>query len=732
MTTKTRKFGIRTLTLILAFLMIVYVVPLTVIAENIRASSNATTEEATETTTAIKDVFELTDRREETVKHFRTEDGSIVAVVYPNAVHRQDDSGAWQDIDNRLAENGSEIATSDARVKFAKKITGNETLFTLHDGNYKLTMSLDGAQKKTAATITNTVEDENASALGKQMTLENLSARILYSNILENVDLEYVVVSNDIKENIIVKAPGGTYAYTFTLQLNNLTAQQATDGSIGLYDRATGERVYVFPRGYMQDAAGARSTAVSYSLTDHGNGKYTFTATADKGWMNAPERIFPVTIDPPIYTGAGSNVTDLYVNSSSVNENNSSSYNLFVSPTQRTYWKLNTLPTLPASAYITNAELFMHAFAAAGSGSYIGVYQVTSDWTQSLTWAGVVSSTPAGSIAETYIDARPMVQAGTFSWNVLPVVQSWYEGTANYGLALSCLTSGTNTFYSNDFNIFSLSPQLCITYRDTKGIEDYWTYSSQDLGFAGTGHVNLATGHLTFAVPTLSTLDALMPFTLSLVYNSQFASQYYTSSTAKTVYTAEGTPSGFKFNTQESLIEQSYVKQDGTTATCFILADGDGTEHYFLPTDTANEFIDEDGLLLTLTKGSTTCTITDSSHGVRTFKKETTLPGTVSCWTLSTVQDAVGNTLTIENNDNMLPIKNIMTPKGHDEGITQLEIWYNTAGRPYLILNKYSHEAVVLQYSRFGTSTISTAANAGYLLHAIRARGTSSTDWLAY
>ena len=731
MTTKTRRFGIRTLTLILAFLMIVYIVPLTVIAENLRMASNATTEEVTDATTAIKDVFELTDLREETVKHFRTEDGSVIAVVYPNAVHRQDEGGVWQDIDNHLAEKGSEIATSDARVKFAKKITGNETLFTLHDGNYKLTMSLDGAIKKTTATITNTVEDENLSALGKQMTLENLSARILYSNILENVDLEYVVVSNDIKENIIVKAPGGAYTYAFTLQLNNLTAQQSADGSIGLYDRATGKRMYVFPCGYMKDAADACSTAVSYSLTDNGNGKYTFTATADSAWMNAPERVFPVTIDPPIYTGTGSNVTDLYVDSSSVNANNSSSYNLFVSPTQRTYWKLDTLPTLPASAHITNAELFMYAFAAAGSSSYIGVYQVTSDWTQSLTWAGVVASAPAGSIAETYIDARPMSNKGTFSWNVLPIVQSWYDGT-NYGLALECLTSGTSTFYSDDFNTLSRSPQLCITYRDAKGIEDYWTYSSQDLGFAGTGHVNLATGNLTFAVPTLSTLDALMPFTLSLVYNSQLGSQYYTSSVAKTVYTAEGTPSGFKFNTQESLIEQPYVKSDGTAATCFIWADGDGTEHYFLPTDTANEFIDEDGLLLTLIKGSTTCTITDSSHGVRTFVPATNASGG---WVLSTVQDAVGNTLTIENdNATMLPKIIKMTPNGVSESYTieHLEIRYNTAGRPYLILNLHSHEAVVLQYSRFGTSTISTAANAGYLLHVIHARGTSSTDWLAF
>ena len=80
-------------------------------------------------------MYEILGRREENVKHFRLGDGSFVALQYDAPVHYLDADGAWQEIDNRLAEDGSEYATSDARIKFAKKITGNETLFTLHDGN---------------------------------------------------------------------------------------------------------------------------------------------------------------------------------------------------------------------------------------------------------------------------------------------------------------------------------------------------------------------------------------------------------------------------------------------------------------------------------------------------------------------------------------------------------------------------------------------------------------------
>ena len=61
-------------------------------------------------------VYEILGRREENVKHFRLGDGSFVAVQYDAPVHYLDADGAWQGIDNRLAEDGSEYATSDARI----------------------------------------------------------------------------------------------------------------------------------------------------------------------------------------------------------------------------------------------------------------------------------------------------------------------------------------------------------------------------------------------------------------------------------------------------------------------------------------------------------------------------------------------------------------------------------------------------------------------------------------
>ena len=49
--------------------------------------------------------------------------------------------------------------------------------------------------------------------------------------------------------------------------------------------------------------------------------------------------------------------------------------------------------------------------------------------------------------------------------------------------------------------IRSSRPQFVIVYQDLKGVESYWPFATQDLGLAGTGYVNLATGALTVVKP---------------------------------------------------------------------------------------------------------------------------------------------------------------------------------------------------------------------------------------
>ena len=154
----------RTISLLLTLVLLFLAIPQIIFAEirdaakdesELSASliENADSHAPGYTYNVTGDAYELEDRREAAVKHFRTEDGSVVAAQYPTDVHIIDSDGKWADIDNTLTDQGNEYGTGNTGIKFAKKITGNESLFTIHSGNGKLTMSLDGAIKKTEGSI---------------------------------------------------------------------------------------------------------------------------------------------------------------------------------------------------------------------------------------------------------------------------------------------------------------------------------------------------------------------------------------------------------------------------------------------------------------------------------------------------------------------------------------------------------------------------------------------------
>lgn len=73
----------------------------------------------------------------------------------------------------------------------------------MHENNTKITIGLVGAEKKTEGVVTSThnSDDSIEDVLDKLTNLENLSSTILYEDILDGVDIEYIVHSHNIKEN---------------------------------------------------------------------------------------------------------------------------------------------------------------------------------------------------------------------------------------------------------------------------------------------------------------------------------------------------------------------------------------------------------------------------------------------------------------------------------------------------------------------------------------------------
>ncbi len=748
--------GIKTLAYVLSVLMILYAVPTIIYADLIETvegvlADDTVVESTGETETAVnQEIFEAVERREETVKHFRMPDGSFVAVQYDLPVHQLDAQGDWQDIDNTLSADGSDYATSNARVKFAKKITGNETLFTLHEGNHKITMSLVGARKKVQGQVTNTQTEfgVEATQLQKMMTLDKLSSRILYADILDGVDLEYVVESRNVKENIIVKEKADEYAFSFEMKLNNATATLCENGDITITDPDTAEVIYTIPKGFMYDAAGAFSDAVSYTLTSQGNGTYTLAVVADADWINEEGRAFPVTVDPPINSGASSTLQDTYVDSANLTSyyydfgylaaGHGSSGQEFIS-----YVK-SPLPTLPQSAYVTSATLELYCqdyrnHSTSYEQLYLGLFLVENDWTSGLTWSTYANATK-GDLSSSYYDYAKLTAAteGQYvSWDMTSIVNDWYEGTANYGVAIRQVGGS----YNVDALLASATatanrPRIVIDYCDMKGTESYWTYATQSGGLAGTGSINLATGDLVFSKSLLSTTDSLMAYAPMIVYNSSLVDQEYEYPNVQISYWGTMMPNGFKFSVQETLIKKSFYTGDNVQKYFYVWADGDATEHYFMPVgDSTTQYKDEDGLQLTLDVSGSTATITDSNYTVRTFSKLSGVPesSVLEGWYLRRITDKSGNQMILGFESGPRPNKISVKPYNSTQ-IDYLTISYNTDASPYIIWNQATKEAMIFKYSSTATGSISSSAGS-YLRQVIYAHGNSAVtaqNWLDF
>ena len=741
-----KSFGIKSLAALLSVFMILTALPISSFAFDF-GSSDVSSDDSLE---RIGEAFEVEELRDESVKHFRLEDGSYVVAQYDVPVHYLDENGEWQDIDNSLSSSGNEYSTNNAKIKFAKKITGNENLFTLHDGNYKITMGLDNAIKKTQGKITNAEDDsENESKLQKMMALKNLTSQIIYEDILSDVDLQYIINSGNIKENLIVKKQKDQYNYTFTIKLNNLEAKLNEDGSVSIFDPNTEEVVYYIPAPIVYDANGeyADSSFSMYSLKTTGNKTYALTVSVDPAWMNANDRAFPVTIDPPIYIPSGSTVTDTYINSYSVNSDPYDFEYMYAGNTTQLYWKTSALPTLPNDAYITNADFSLRILAVPEGtyDSYMGAFQVTTNWDNTLTWNKYIASSPQGNYdLDGYTDfsvvsvTNNTTESTWLTWNITSIVKNWYAGQPNYGVTISDINRGTEgysarniQFASNEYSItVRLRPKFIISYKDMKGIEDYWTTTSQNAGIAGSGHVNNATGDLSFTIGTLSTTDSLMPYTPTLTYNAAIADYTNIYSNSEVPYLASAAGFGFKWSMSESIVERTYMGENNTEVTYYVWSDADGTEHYFTPClDKSGNTVykDEDGLQMTLEANSSSYTITDSSKTVRTFTRTTSDSSYLKAGgVLSKITDVSGNYISFNPNTWGRNPTISLVPYG-SSSITSFKIIHNASGKINRILNESSQEAAIFYYSTTYNGTDISPYNGGYLRKIVYAHQTGST-----
>ena len=600
-------------------------------------------------------VGEVDDLRSEDGKHFRLSDGSFLSVSYGMPVHYTDENGQWQDIDNTLTfQQGSDgyvtAENGEAVTAFSADLSKGH-LATAAWGDTSVSMGLvqpsqlrsiladpeedaadavspngepllqpdyntDAAAEVEAAPATMSLSQED-SWKAEDLMPEKLSSTVLYRDVYPGVDLRYTAFSYNLKEQIIVREKQDSYRYDFLLELKGLTAKMQEDGSVVLRD-SEGNAVYGIPAPYMEDAKGASSTAVSYTIQEVENG-IVLTVTADPEWINSAA--FPVTIDPTLSKG---------VPQSTMFTQDASMYVTYVasgSPstiyTQRQYvymgyssiegecWgyvHIDKRPEIPSGAVITSASLHLYASADGDGYSHVGcpqlpmeAYEVTETSSNyfermvNMNWNNRMSVDTSQALDYTITSAE--TKAGYIHWDLTGVTKKWYaSGNPSQTVALLPADRGS---YSSDkcatvkviAYSANVSPLYIVAYRNNVGIEPYYTYNTMGAGHAGTAYLADATGQLKVVKEVASYASTANPFSVNLVYNSD----YFVNRTS--TYLPHGSAmnfgSGWTLDCVQTLASQTIGGREYLRYT-----DGDGTEHYFLKDSSkdSNYYYDEDGL----------------------------------------------------------------------------------------------------------------------------------------
>ncbi len=478
--------------------------------------------------TAAKIVSEVTEMREESVKYFLCDDGSYIAATYAAPVH-YNENGVWKEIDNTLTPS-SKSGETVYSTKGGLNVTvpsdlGSGKRFTATNGSYTISFgvkSIDNslsAQAKVVETdalpsvvkmnSTADISDEKVTASSmaqkvetltekqkvekfnnEQMTVDKQSGAVVYKGFNQQSDLEYIVTSNSLKENIVVYKPQDEYVYSFDLDSDGLIPVEQPNGSIILVEsEASQEAVFTLDAPYMYDANGAESYDIELSIKENGD-EYVVMVEADSTWLNNSEREFPVVIDPT-WSAPNSKIQDVYVingtfaNSPRSNTEIRAGRNL--TNIVRSYIKLSMPTNLPTGYVLKHSTLTFKKqnYFKTSKDIDVRAYDCkdAASWsTSSISW----NNQPFSNSNNGYLNSNPELLSSvaaksdldSYSFSITKAVQRWLNGEINNGIMLSSSDESTKTqvdFYSTRTSASENRPGFVIYYQPPYVASQAWT-----------------------------------------------------------------------------------------------------------------------------------------------------------------------------------------------------------------------------------------------------------------
>ncbi|MEV6183070.1 LamG-like jellyroll fold domain-containing protein [Streptomyces sp. NPDC052015] len=410
---------------------------------------------------------EVAGERSERERTYLNPDGTYTTRFYTEPVNFRTGDGKWQPIDTalvpqeasgpstmRAGEEGWETASTEAQIEFAGTADADPVVRMQVDEGVSVGYGVDDAHPVTGQADAST---------------------LTYENARPNADVEFVAGSESVKETLVLKDADAPTEWRFPLQLEGLTAALDAHGNVIFSDAKGTVRAWT-PAGWMQDSKlapnsneGAISSGVTYSLSVE-DGRQVLVVKLDKEWLSAPERVFPVRVDPSVKSVDATSGT--YVQYP-YNTNFASDTVLKVgtydagSHKAASFLRFTGLETSLKNAWVISADLALYnSWSYSCTARPVTVHPITSNWAESTTskWPG--PSTGASLASKSF--AHGWQASGSSSWSCAPAWETIKLGSAgrklvddwtharktNYGLAVKASTTdskGWKQFGSDDY-----------------------------------------------------------------------------------------------------------------------------------------------------------------------------------------------------------------------------------------------------------------------------------------
>lgn len=533
---------------------------------------------------------ELADQRTANRKVFENQDHSRTVEIYLEPVHYQDRGGNWKEMDDTLQE--TETPQNLQRFREKEIFSGMDMESSVQENKIPGFLNRKGdleiflnKKAEPASTVYLSRKDSFLSWGLEGGTYAEARKQeksvVSYKDIFDGAELRCRIHGEGVKEDLILHKPEAVSdTYSCLYQMKNLRPV-LRNNVVSFLDREEQE-VFCVHAPCMKDAGGEKSEAIRLSLTETDTDVCRITFLPDMEWLGSENRLFPVVIDPVTTTSKkASEIYDAHVDSLYEEDNFQKSIilkNKGGDQVQRIFVRF-ALPEIKTGDMVINARLVLVSLAEDGKERTVAVHKVLHAWnSDSINWY----NKPLYSDTVEDICRYKGDQQKYITLDITRMVKDWYQNGGNYGLMFKNdkELSGYTEFLSSDCDngFQDMRPRIELSYVNYSGLEAYWSYHSQDVGRAGTVHVNDYNGNLILIHDTMATGGSRVPMSLAHVYNSN----------NRQVNLGYGY--GFALSYHQTLKK---VKIAGTDY--YQHTDGDGTVHYFYYDSKKSKWLEEGG-----------------------------------------------------------------------------------------------------------------------------------------